>query len=441
MLLVAAHGTPSNVFGSNDGVPRLQYLSIRSGDRPIDLSPPFSPGHFVYKATLDFFLGTFAVDAGGANGMEILAIEALQTGFNILPGDSHQVMVGVQSIKNKAKMQYTVVVTRLSGLDVKIKALTIPGVALSPAFNPSRTDYFVRVPAEQDHLNVQFVPWDSGQAFTVAAANVFLQAPPTLPPRTTTPAQPTGNSGRLLQQIPTVSIDSGNHELPAPANDNERLLSNTSRRVFGAGRQLTAASNLAGEMQFSVMERRFPIEVGSSRLLTILVRPANGDPSLSRTYSIKSIRASCPSHRPYYAPDLHACAMTCNEGYFPAALPTSRCEVCSEHCLKCSAWDVCQICEPSVWRLLYFVRPVAGYCQVVQVPWQPILLGLAGCLVCTSIFCCLCCCENCFGGGQRKKVSGGIYRPKSTELEEDSQQSHRLLPRGDQQTYKDMYDE
>merc|ERR1712093_804564 len=100
--------------------------------------------------------------------------------------------------------------------------------------------------------------------------------------------------------------------------------------------------------------------------------------------NLKTTRASCPLYRAYYAPDMGACAETCNEGYFPNDA-ASRCEACAEHCRRCMAWDGCEACELSAWRQLRFVRLTDGYCRIVQIPWRDILIGAVVTVVLLSI--------------------------------------------------------
>merc|ERR1719253_1696543 len=107
-------------------------------------------------------------------------------------------------------MIYTVQVSRYDGSDVAINDCQVANGYLSPTFDPVVTDYQVQLPAEQDYINLQFVPWDTGQTFEVAA----------LPPT---------------------------------------IVSATSRRL---DERRLMPSNLPGEVQQSVVERRFPLEVG-----------------------------------------------------------------------------------------------------------------------------------------------------------------------------------
>lgn len=182
----------------------------------------------------------------------------------------------------------------------------------------------------------------------------------------------------------------------------------------------------SGETQYTVIHRRFPIKVGGARLVTVTVHPADGDQTKSRDYTLKVTRGGCPQHLPYFAPDLLACSLTCNEGYFPHS-EAQRCESCSAHCIRCSAWDGCQECEPSQWRVLYFIRLAGGHCQTIQIPWREIIIGLASLVVLLAVFSVLCC-------AGRHKVRRYQHRPTK---EEDGPQSHRLLPADGEDSYEE----
>merc|ERR1719329_30719 len=109
--------------------------------------------------------------------------------------------------------------------------------------------------------------------------------------------------------------------------------------------------------------------------------------------------------------------MTCNLGFF-ADRNVGRCLSCASHCMQCSAWDSCQLCEPSQWRVLYFVRLTDGYCRVVHIPWLRIVAGLCGITVLLAVCCCL---SRGLMEHQRKKKA--VLRARRSK----TLQSERLL--------------
>jgi len=400
------HGLGKDDSVVRSDLPRLLYLGLRCADRPIDLVPPFQPGHYVYQAFLDFAAGNFAVDAAGEPGMAVVNQEALQTTHMMPPGETSHVEIRVQSLKTKIQMQYSVAVHRLSGRDIKIRSLELPGTAITPMFDPSITDYYVKLPTEQEFLNVRFVPWDTGQTFKVLSAAANFEIAPTNAPAAAPQLVGDGIEGDL-KPTSVVQEDPGSQ-----------------RRLGGVG---TVPAPPSGETQYTVIERRFPIEVGSARLVTVTVHPADGDQTKSRVYSLKTTRSGCPQHLPYFAPDVLACSLTCNEGYFPHS-EAHRCESCSSHCIRCFAWDGCQECEPSQWRVLYFITLTGGHCQVVQIPWREIIIGLVALVVLLAVCSVLCC-------AGRYKVRR--YHQRRPKKEEDGPQSHRLLPADGEDSFEE----
>lgn len=304
----------------------------------------------------------------------------------------------------RARMKYTVSVSRLDGTDTRLRALATPGAALSPMFDPDVREYLVHVPSAHDRLGLRWVPWDVGQTFQVTAQPATFEASSW---QETTPAPPA---------------------FPLPADhmmDGEPDVSAWSRRL-GIG-DVPAAP--PGEAQYAVLTRWFLMEVGGTRLVTIRVRPANGDDSQNGTYTLRASRASCPAARPLFAPDVGICAMTCNEGYFPRA-SASRCEVCPPHCIHCVAWDDCKVCEASRWRVLHFVWLSGGRCRTLRIPWGRIA-GAAVCACVAAALCCCCCCGHASprSGLSHAKVApaGPGARVRRRWDEAEGPQSHRLL--------------
>lgn len=118
------------------------------------------------------------------------------------------------------------------------------------------------------------------------------------------------------------------------------------------------------------------------------VFPANGDITKSSTYKLIVSRASCPSHRPFYAPDIHQCAEMCDDGFFRAT-EKARCEACAPLCQKCSSWDQCLVCEPSQYKTLKIISLSNGYCKRLVIPWLPIAAVSAGVVFLLAVCCCI----------------------------------------------------
>lgn len=392
----------SSVLPLEQTLPRLIFLGLRCSDRPIDLRPPFSPTHYVYQASLDFSDGSFAVDALPAPGMRILDMGTLQTTKFIPPGDQHRVDIRVRNPSTGQTNPYTVTVGRLDGHSLRIRALAAPGTTVTPLFDPLVLDYIVRLPAEQEQLLLRFVPWDTGQVFEATSSAAGWADLPTTT-TTTTGLAP-------LTTLVALGPPELQPRLPIVVDDND---ASSARRLIAGNVQPVPS----GEAQYSVLSRLFPVDLATSRLVTVTVRPANGDAVANQTYRLQTTRAACPASFPLFSPDLQACTMTCNRGYF-ADRNVGRCLSCASHCMRCSAWDSCQLCEPSQLRLLYFVHLVNGYCRVVHIPWLQILEGLGGVIVLSSVCCCL---SRGLMQHQRKKKA--VLRARRSK----TLQSERLL--------------
>eukprot|EP00445_Apocalathium_hangoei_P079935 CAMPEP_0204179470 /NCGR_PEP_ID=MMETSP0361-20130328/50179_1 /ASSEMBLY_ACC=CAM_ASM_000343 /TAXON_ID=268821 /ORGANISM="Scrippsiella Hangoei, Strain SHTV-5" /LENGTH=654 /DNA_ID=CAMNT_0051138733 /DNA_START=10 /DNA_END=1970 /DNA_ORIENTATION=- len=165
---------------------------------------------------------------------------------------------------------------------------------------------------------------------------------------------------------------------------------------------------VSGESQNAVLERNFLFEVGQKRLVVINVRAANGDAKHNRTYQFEVKREPCPVHQPFFAPDVDACAVTCNPGYF-ANGASFRCERCPMHCEQCTDWDRCLQCEPSHIKTFHIIRMNEGRCHLVKIPWLDILVVASAGIVGLALICCCCCSMFAPSEGRRR---AGAASPK-----------------------------
>lgn len=452
---VAAAFTATTSFGeggvqtadvySGDAVPQLAVLGIRCADRPIDLEPPFAPDHYVYSAFLDFAEGSFAVDALPAPGMRIVNTDTLLATALVGPGESHRVDVNVEDSESKASMEYTVTVSRLDGTDVKLRSLDVGSAQLLPSeFDPSVTDYYVAVLADQDYLKLSFIPWDSGQTFFVYAQDCSFEDPfaattTTMAPLALAPA----TEPVLMLQTPDTETNSSN--ATKSSQDQNRRLATANVRVghaamatavaaaaqLGRNSGLATLQTLSGEVQYQPVTRFFPADPGVQRVITLAVKPANGDSSGNGSYSFKVTRARCPPARPLFAPDAGMCSSTCNLGYYPDAA-AARCKGCSYRCHRCTAYDACLECDVSQWENLDFVELKDGYCQPWEIPEDArrrrlIMLGLGTVAVLFIACCAALACAGVNGSSHRRARP---FAPRGVG-DDPGDEANRLLDDGD----------
>lgn len=375
--------------------PQLKYLALRCVDRPIDLQPAFNPRQAIYHAELDFGEPSFAIDAQPAEGMDFMNADEVSSTRVVPPGQQVISSVKVQNHKTKEHLDYSITVHRLTGNETHLRRLRLLfGASLQPSFTPETQDYRVLMPAELDRLHLEAVLLDAGQVLQVTShpsrKEHFWE--------TTSPApfwdqdEKKDFSG-LKPRTEVVSTDALEKE----------------------GRRL----QLSGELQRATMRRSFPVEVNGSRLVKIRVVAASG--SADRTYQLTAFRAPCPAARPFYAPDVEVCAMTCNDGYFPRT-SSSRCERCPQHCVRCRSWQLCEVCETSHWQTLHFLRLTHGRCERIRIHWRQLLVGLCSAIGVISICFCFCF-ACCFGSTSRPKRR---RRPVSKDSDQE-EQSQRLL--------------
>eukprot|EP00927_Polykrikos_kofoidii_P055817 TRINITY_DN50011_c0_g1_i1.p1 TRINITY_DN50011_c0_g1~~TRINITY_DN50011_c0_g1_i1.p1 ORF type:complete len:458 (-),score=33.13 TRINITY_DN50011_c0_g1_i1:53-1426(-) len=426
----------ASLYGSTASPPTLKFFALRSGDRPVDTVPHFTPMHFVYKATLDFSSESYAVDAVAETGCKIDVAHSLQATKTVATGAISEASVSVVrqaavgEVAPAGDSTYTISVNRLDGSEVTIRSLATPGATLSPMFEPSVAEYVVRLPEASDILSLLIVPLDRGQMIgTSIGTSIDGVASKGVEPRpdgntsTVSPSYAPGVNPNLLPRIPLVKKDYSEHK----------------RRLDEHGGYDTEGGvppPLAGETQYNVIRRWFPIDMGSSRVVTLVVRPANGDTSRYGKYTLTALRDRCPSNVPLFAPEMGKCVMTCNEGFFHAQRE-SRCKGCRELCLACSDWDQCYRCVPSEWRLLRFIYRDNGVCHVLQIPWSSIGSIVVGVVVLLACVCCV----RCGTSMPRKAPKLRVKRGRHREWD-DGEESQRLLrvdnPRGQHEDDADL---
>lgn len=400
LLILLAFSLAVGTGGSDS--PQLAYLALRCVDRPIDLQPPFDPRQAIYIAELDFGEPSFAVDAQPAEGMEIMNADDVSSTRLVDPGHQVRSTLKVQNIKTKEHFDYSIHVHRLTGKETHLRELHLPGVlSLEPSFSEETEDYTVLMPAELDRLHIEAVLLDAGQTLKVTSEPTEQEHQW----ETTTKAPMWDPSWGIRQEKNNLDGLKPRTEVVS------------SHALEKEGRRLTQAAT-AGELQRSTVKRSFPVEVNGSRLVKLEVRAA-GDLSL-RTYRLSTFRAPCPPERPFYAPDVRLCAMTCNDGYFPRR-SSSRCEKCPEHCMRCRSWNLCEVCEASYWQSLHFLRLNNGRCDLLRIHWRDVLFGLCVFIAVISIVFCFCF-ACCFGSTSRPK-----RRMSPSKETEQAEQSQRLL--------------
>jgi len=433
----------ADAIPTSTAAPRLQSLGLRNGDRPLDLQPNFSATHYLYRVEADFSAASFAIDAIPAEGTKIVNAASLRTTNLVAPGEERRIDIDVANPEGST-MQYTITIRRLDGTDVKLRSLEVPGVELTPRFDADVTVYTAHLAASHENLAMRLVLLDAGQRLSTLMLPLGAKGP--APPgfqqdegsasAAEAPEDDGGHVGGGASAGRSEDGVAGSQEGPAPTGGRD-----TFDPFAAADAHLTPRRRLAtpgilppssGEAQRSVIKRRFHVSVGEQRWVLVRVRPANGDASIHKTYWLQAVRDVCPRHRPYFAPDLRTCSLTCNAGYFPDH-QALRCEACPSSCIRCAAWDSCEVCEPSNWQALHFVQLHDGYCSRVRIPWRRALEAF-GCGVILLSLCGRSCSSLCCGSRQRprrvgvasRNGQGGIGSADESDGE-GGVQSHRLL--------------
>ena len=120
-----------------------------------DISPAFSPDVTSYSASVPFTISKLEVEAAAEHPGATVTVK----NTSLAAGETTTVKVIVKA-ENGAEKTYSIKVKRaqdpnyVPSNDASLQALTVEGAALSPAFSPEVTQYYVWLPYEVDSLSV-----------------------------------------------------------------------------------------------------------------------------------------------------------------------------------------------------------------------------------------------------------------------------------------------
>lgn len=381
----------------------LDSMTVRHGDWPVDLDPPFKDELFTYEAKLDYSMDYFAVDVRPRSGCEIDQMPPKKTFVQI--GGSVPVRVSVKNAEDPSKKTtYTVIAKRLLGSETELQFLAVgddedPG-ELMPIWNPFVRTYHVRLPLQHDVAKVVYRLRDNEQRIRSTA---HLE-------------EQTGSSG-AAQSSKSDSHAEG--RLLRVNSTREGVAGNESyTRWLAKVRKLSATVkeplHTTGEVQYRDASQNFMLDVGYSRKIVIAVQCADATQANIGAYTLQIHRPGCSPERPYFDPEKKVCVNFCPSGFYRNE-EIHRCSKCNTYCKVCDSLLHCQMCLPDTADYTYMVQP-DGRCQRTvnhlfrKYRWWCIGLGVLLCfLVCIG---CIGICQllgTCGHGIQKKSHKVHTY--------------------------------
>jgi len=366
--------------------PLLQVMYLKYANQPIDTTPVFNPMISMYKATLDWKMKFFAVEAKPMAPAIIDNIrlcrhdaDCQKEDQRVVPMDfskkiqvepGGKVLYMFDVLLQGIVKSYTLIVNRLEGSETTIRHVILQGVTIKPAFHRNTYSYRALMGVTMEMVQMELHLSDSGQT-------VFAQADYPMP------LSDHANITELQNSHP------GNTRSPP-----QRL-----RRM---------REEAFGEFQYPNKYLDFPVPLESSRTVHFKIMSADG--GHKGFYQLEVARGKCPTSEPLFDVEASKCVKFCNVGFY-ADFEAFRCKRCQESCVNCLTLKRCVQCSKPNRRLYYVLDNVTLTCLTrqralwVQHPQHVIALAIAATSI--LVFCCGLC-AFCQLAGRAKGERGGV---------------------------------
>lgn len=412
----------------------LVTLSVRHGDWPVDLEPPFRPLIFDYTVKLDFSMDSFSIDARPASGCEVAEAPTVPTPVRI--GRSQAVTLYSQKLESDQKHAYTVTASRLYGSETELQFLTVVGGELSPIFNPVQRSYHVRLDLSFDEARVVYRLRDNEQRIRSSAQEETPSSGGEMKPEATSSGRDSKADEGVGDKVASgangeaekassgsdegssggedgASTDSDAGSDSSSESKDRRLIKNSTglARVVAAGavgsvalRHLGATVKeplkTSGEVQFRDAYESFMVDVGFTRTIELTVQCADATQANIGAYNLKVHRPGCSPENPFFDPQKRLCVNFCPAGFYRNR-ETHRCSKCNTNCKVCADLLHCEMCIPDTADYTYVVQP-DGRCLAIanhlfkKYKWW--CVGLAVLLAFLVLIGCIGICQLCCSG-------------------------------------------
>lgn len=388
LVLLSVFATPALAS------PLLEVLYLKHRMQPIDTTPTFNPMISEYKATLDWKMKFFAIEAkprppGIIDNIHLCQQNAdcklqdqrvvtMDFSKRILVSPGEVVLFMFDVLHQGVVKSYTIIVNRLEGTETGVRRIYIDGATLYPVFQASVSSYSTFVDVSTDIIRTEIHLLDGGQTvFATAEDPVRLDWGSNLTrlknPR---PAQTQAPPARLRRLTDERWLDwDSNLTRSAPPARLRRL-----------------TEELYGEFQYPKKYAGFPVPLMASRRINFKVISADG--GHFGYYSILAGRKGCGKDRPLFDVALGRCVRFCNMGFY-ADYDAHRCKKCQDACVNCDSRHNCLQCQEDDRMHRYVLdngTGNSGTCSAMSRPFwevhpQEVLILSAG-AACLVVFAC-----------------------------------------------------
>eukprot|EP00747_Dinoflagellata_sp_TGD_P167799 gnl/TRDRNA2_/TRDRNA2_192919_c0_seq1.p1 gnl/TRDRNA2_/TRDRNA2_192919_c0~~gnl/TRDRNA2_/TRDRNA2_192919_c0_seq1.p1 ORF type:complete len:452 (+),score=78.25 gnl/TRDRNA2_/TRDRNA2_192919_c0_seq1:86-1441(+) len=327
------------------GEPLLDIMYLKYGQQAIDTVPVFNPMVSEYKATLDWKMKYFAVEAKpvlpamidnihlcpqNADCMkQDQPVVTMDFSKNILVQPGEKVLYMFDVLLQGVVKSYTLIVYRLEGSETTLRHLIIQGTTIYPKFRPEEHSYRCYLSVQDELMRAELHVLDGGQTIFSSAEEP-------------TPLEETNNITQLHNTHPA------NTRAPP-----------TLRRL---------RAEAFGEFQYPNKYADFPVPLWNTRVVNFKVTSADG--GHIGFYRLEVARAGCSKTAPLYDGETRSCVPFCNLGFYPDD-EAHRCKRCDESCVNCLSLYKCIQCRKTDRQNIYVLDNSTGTCHAVPRPlWE-----------------------------------------------------------------------
>lgn len=377
MLLLSVLSPPWAWLRCARGEPLLEVMYLKYDQQPIDTVPTFNPMISEYKATLDWKMKYFAVEARTVGDAVIDNIHLCPQAADCLKQDEHVVRMDFSSnilvqpggkvlfmfdiLEQGVVRSYTVIVNRLEGTETYVRHIIMQGATLVPAFRSTSSSYRCMLDVTMEFARLELHLADGSQTVYASAE------------------QPV-----LLSDQDTITMLRNTH--PGGTRAPPTRLRRLREEAFG-------------EFQFPNKYADFPIPLGSKRMINFEV--VSADAGHRGYYQLELARRSCGPAAPIFDAIARVCVRFCDTGFW-ADYASWRCKRCPDHCQGCVSPHHCLRCSRPDKKFDYVLNNATGECHAVaRNLWErhrQYLFAAAAASACFSIFICGLVAFYCAGG-------------------------------------------
>jgi hypothetical protein len=295
-----------------------------------------------------------------------------------------------KSPETQQTQAYVINTRRLLGSETDLDLLRVEGSTMSPVFDPTITNYEVKLNLAYDEARITYRLRDNEQRIRGSST----ETPKSWATTTTTTAAVENVTGNATAKNSSKEDDKSNGNDEGGNGDGRRLAAASIGNEILWQRRLEEE---VGEVQHAEETLSFMVDVGFTRKITLTVQCADAAQGNIGAYRLTVTRPSCTQEKPYFEPQKRTCVNFCPSGFYKHVV-MGRCAKCNTNCLECDSLEKCQMCKPDTPDYEYLVQPdgsCRAYTNHIFKKYQWWCAGLAVCLFFLVLVGCAGICQVC----------------------------------------------